>query len=65
MIKNIGLKDRNRYRLKYQYELIEALTGKKRRQIRDAMRYRGFKNSTEDFVEYLFGWIKNINKEYI
>ena len=41
------------YRLKYQYELLEAITGKNRRSIRDAMRYKGLGNTTEDFVLYL------------
>ena len=42
------IKDKNRYRLKYQYELLEKLLDKNRKSIRDAMRYKKLGNSTED-----------------
>ena len=49
----MNIKEKKYYRLRYQYELMEELTGFTRRQIRDKMRYRGMGNSTSDFVTFL------------
>ncbi len=54
------LNDKQCYRLKYQYDLMEQLLGIKRASIRKKMKRAGLGSSTEDFVES----IKNlINRE--
>jgi len=56
---NIYTTERHGWRKKYQYQLVQAITGKKRRNIRYAMKKLGLGSETEDFAEYLKLYFKN------
>lgn len=46
-------KDRTWYRLNHQYELLEVLTGRKRRNLRQQMRRRGYGNTVDEFARFI------------
>lgn len=54
------IKERKNYRIKYQYELLESLTGKNRRTIRQAMYRMGLGNETEDFIIYINKYVSKL-----
>jgi len=51
------IKERPFYRIKYQYELIQAITGQSKRAIRQAMKRKGLSNDENDFVAYILTFL--------
>ena len=56
------LKDRERYRLRYQYELMELLLERDRRNIRQGMRRRGLDNDVDSMCRYIIDKIGVLTK---
>ena len=59
----VKFRERSSYRLKYQYDMVQAITGQSRRAIRKAMYRKGLSNETEDFAAYILNYLKRERRE--